>query len=198
MCESGLHFLLWSKSNPKHQSNVRRSTVNSLLLDTTNILVLIYSGVASPKILGGKTFGFRRITLFCLEKRLSKHKMTIFSKNLVGAMAHFAPTPWLRLCWYRNDSVREALTTSIALVCNNFLLLLCNNFNDTLTSLTYFPFSILSICFLYIILWQVSRELPRFSKLARWSKVVWLYFSTQQQRGRNQWITKYAWRKELE
>ena len=24
----------------------------------------------------------RRITLFCLEKRLSKHKMTIFSKNL--------------------------------------------------------------------------------------------------------------------
>ena len=27
-------------------------------------------------------FDFRRITLFCLEKRLSKHKMTIFSKNL--------------------------------------------------------------------------------------------------------------------
>ena len=26
-------------------------------------------------------FDFRRITLFCLEKRLSKHKMTIFSKN---------------------------------------------------------------------------------------------------------------------
>jgi len=29
-------------------------------------------------------FDFRRITLFCLEKRLSKHKMTIFSKNLGG------------------------------------------------------------------------------------------------------------------
>jgi len=28
---------------------------------------------------------FRRITLFCLEKRLSKHKMTVFSKNLEGA-----------------------------------------------------------------------------------------------------------------
>jgi len=27
-------------------------------------------------------FNFRRKTLFCLEKRLSKHKMTIFSKNL--------------------------------------------------------------------------------------------------------------------
>jgi len=39
------------------------------------------SGVASPKILRGM-FDFRRITLFCLEKRLSKHKMTRFSKNL--------------------------------------------------------------------------------------------------------------------
>jgi len=27
-------------------------------------------------------FDFRRITLFCLGCRLSKHKMTIFSKNL--------------------------------------------------------------------------------------------------------------------
>jgi len=29
-------------------------------------------------------FDFRRITLFCVEKRLSKHKMTICSKNLGG------------------------------------------------------------------------------------------------------------------
>ena len=29
-------------------------------------------------------FDMTRITLFCLEKRLSKHKMTIFSKNLGG------------------------------------------------------------------------------------------------------------------
>jgi len=29
-------------------------------------------------------FDFRRITLFCLEKRLSKHKMTVISKNLGG------------------------------------------------------------------------------------------------------------------
>jgi len=29
-----------------------------------------------------KMFEFRRITLFCLEKRLSKHKMTIFSESL--------------------------------------------------------------------------------------------------------------------
>jgi len=34
-------------------------------------------------------FDFTRITLFCLEKRLSKHKITVFSKNFGG--------PWL-LC----------------------------------------------------------------------------------------------------
>jgi len=50
------------------------------------------SGVASPNSFWGtKMFDFRRITLFCLEKRLSKHKMTIFSKNL-GGMAPFAPS----------------------------------------------------------------------------------------------------------
>ena len=49
------------------------------------------SGVASPKTwVGGKMFDFRRITLFCLEKRLSKHKMTIFSKNL-GGHGPFSP-----------------------------------------------------------------------------------------------------------
>jgi len=36
-------------------------------------------------------FDFRRITLFCLEKRLSKHKMTVFSKKLREAMAPLAP-----------------------------------------------------------------------------------------------------------
>jgi len=34
-------------------------------------------------------FDFRRITLFCLEKRFSKHKISIFSKNL-GGMASLA------------------------------------------------------------------------------------------------------------
>ena len=43
-------------------------------------------------------FNFRWITLFCLEKRLSKHKMTIFSTNLGGGMAPLA-LPWLRLCF---------------------------------------------------------------------------------------------------
>jgi len=42
-------------------------------------------------------FDFRRITLFCLEKRLSKHKMTLFSKNL-GGHGPFG-LHWLRLCY---------------------------------------------------------------------------------------------------
>ena len=60
-------------------------------------LITLHSGVASQKIwegqkIGGSTiFDFRRITLFCLEKRLSKHKMTIFSKNLGESMSPLAP-----------------------------------------------------------------------------------------------------------
>ena len=59
----------------------------------------VTSGIASPntwgaKNLGTKMFDFRRVTLFCLEKRLSKHKMTIFSKNW-GVWLLCAP--WLRL-----------------------------------------------------------------------------------------------------
>jgi len=34
-------------------------------------------------------FDFRPVTLFSLGYRLSKHKMTIFAKNLEGSM-----TPW--------------------------------------------------------------------------------------------------------
>jgi len=37
-----------------------------------------------PKNWGGKMFDFRRITLFCLEKRFSFRKMTVCSRNLEG------------------------------------------------------------------------------------------------------------------
>ena len=36
-------------------------------------------------------FDFRRIALFCLEKRLSKYKMTTFSKIFFGGHAPFGP-----------------------------------------------------------------------------------------------------------
>jgi len=50
-----------------------------------------------PKNFGGsKMFDFRRITLFCLEKRLSKHKMTMFSKHFGGPWPFWHP--WLHLC----------------------------------------------------------------------------------------------------
>ena len=51
-------------------------------------------------------FNFRRITPFCFEKRLSKHKMTIYSTNLGGGVAtltlpseifcvHHCVHPWM-------------------------------------------------------------------------------------------------------
>jgi len=49
------------------------------------------SGVASPKTLGGKMFDFRGITLFYLEKRLSKHKMAIICKYLWEGHVPFPP-----------------------------------------------------------------------------------------------------------
>ena len=85
----GLVEFVWGES--AHQSPRGEGT-------DWRVLLVVRSVVASPKVWeGGKMFDFRRITLFCLEKRLSKHKMTIFSKNL-GGMAPFPP--WLRLWWY--------------------------------------------------------------------------------------------------
>jgi len=76
------HFCLWR--NHKNAHNPRRQWRSQ------------------PKILGGaknfwgsKVLDFWRLTLFCLEKRLSRHKMTIFSKNFEG-MA-LLPPPCLRL-----------------------------------------------------------------------------------------------------
>jgi len=49
----------------------------------------------AKKFGGANMFDFRRITLFCLEKCLSKRKMTIFSKILGGPWP--LQPPWLRL-----------------------------------------------------------------------------------------------------
>ena len=45
-------------------------------------------------------FDFRRITLFCLEKRLPKHKMSIFYKNSGGGHGSFGP-PGYAYGWAR-------------------------------------------------------------------------------------------------
>jgi len=62
------------------------------------------NSVASIKVCGAKMFNSRRKTLFWLGYRLSKHKMTLFSKNL-GGMTLLAD-PWLRL-W--PDGTRQCL-----------------------------------------------------------------------------------------
>jgi len=68
-----------SASTPEKQQNA------DLVLNFTNSIILCTQwrsqteNLGGPKKLGGKMFDIRRITLFCLEKRLSKHKMTIFS-----------------------------------------------------------------------------------------------------------------------
>jgi len=55
-------------------------------------------------------FDFRRITLFSLEKCLSKHKMTIFSKTLRGAMTLWPPTGYTyerSSCFVRNCKLQR-------------------------------------------------------------------------------------------
>jgi len=43
-----------------------------------------FLGRGGQKIGGSKMFDLRQITLFCLRYRLSKHKITIYAKNLGG------------------------------------------------------------------------------------------------------------------
>jgi len=65
-------------------------------------------------------FDFRRATLFCLEKRLLKHKTTIFSKNLGGHGPfglHLDTTTLCPLSWkfsaYTSDSVSHVLVSTL-------------------------------------------------------------------------------------
>jgi len=76
-----------------------------------------------PKNLGApKMFDFRRMTLFCFEKRLSKHKMTILSENL-GGMDLLSP--WLRLCLQITargpNAAREAILSNDEKNYHNFV-----------------------------------------------------------------------------
>jgi len=49
------------------------------------------SGVVSPKFGGSKIFDFRRVTVFCLGHRFSKHKMNGHAKTLGGPWLHGPP-----------------------------------------------------------------------------------------------------------
>ena len=64
-----------------------------------------------PKALGrAKMFGFRQITLFSFEKCLSKHKVTIFSKNFWGEWP-LSPLPGYA---YASDEQHHTLNQSRA------------------------------------------------------------------------------------
>ena len=59
-------------------------------------------------------FDLRRIAVFCLEKRLSKHKMTIFSNNLWGTWPLW-PAPVYAYGLAREARAYFALCRSVAL-----------------------------------------------------------------------------------
>jgi len=61
-------------SNKKHTDTRKKTSIDQWRSQPKNL-----GGV---KKLGGQNVWFKRITLFCLEKRLSMHELTIFSKNL--------------------------------------------------------------------------------------------------------------------
>jgi len=110
-------------------------------------------------------FDFRRITLFCLEKRRSKHKMTIFSENY-GGHDPFG-SPWLRLCL---NSVR--ITT------------LCGRDDNKSTSREYRLACSASSC--YFALSDVTFQFPAYSEIASPSSTLRCPISPSQIRsGRN-------------
>jgi len=61
-----------------------------------------------------KMFNFRRIALFCVEKCLSKYKMTIFSKHF-GGHGPFGPPLATTMLWFTlGNFLRTPLDTSHA------------------------------------------------------------------------------------
>ena len=67
-----------------------------------------------------------------------------------------------KLVLLKNDSIREASTTSISLIELCTKLLLCNNFNDSIKYLPFFSFKCCESVVSYIILLDVARKLSTF------------------------------------
>jgi len=85
-----LSILIWALSLLSYLSSQVSMQLNSISVANPKI----WEG---PKILGAKVFDFWRITPFCMGYRLSKHKTTICSENLVGTCPFRPPlaTPML-------------------------------------------------------------------------------------------------------
>jgi len=91
---------LISKSKVADNDNGQKMCCNAikdivqLIINQWDSQPKIWGGV--KKLGGGKMFDFRRATVFCLGRRFSEHKITIYAK-IWETLALWA-TPWLRLC----------------------------------------------------------------------------------------------------
>jgi len=108
--------VLWGPSRPLEICSSMLLTKQELLylgeVAISLLKMLGTSGVASSKIWeGGKMFDFRRITLFCLEKRLSEQKMSIFSKHL-GGHGPFGPPGYAYVRHTGDNTLPYLLTTA--------------------------------------------------------------------------------------
>jgi len=77
--------------NTKAMVFCKRSAAVVKKLTNYEHLALIQWRSQPKNFWGSQMFDFRRITLFCFEKCLSKHKMTIFSVNFLRGMAPLSP-----------------------------------------------------------------------------------------------------------
>ena len=130
--------------------------VASLVFPTFSVFKVVYhehpfafSSSAMSAVVGGTTnfwgaemFDFRRTTLFCLEKRLSKHKMTICSKNLGGVAP--LPTPvYAYVCQscrsLRNESLGGRILGLIRSSHHSWLIMLTSSEGSPLFSLASGP-----------------------------------------------------------
>jgi len=108
-------------------------------------------------------FDFRRITLFSLEKRLSKHKMNIFSKHLVGLWP-LSPPPGYAYAITRVISVGNLFSDSLMplyLVISYAVFCLCSSQYFTAVQITV---KIL-IMFYYLGLWKTNTHLEKFIQI---------------------------------
>jgi len=93
-CRSSSNNILKEK-NPIRQCLLRRKQHHLWERRSTGEAGVEVQWRSQPKIFfGEKCFDFRRITLFCLGYRLSKHKMTIYAKNF--GKGAWDPDPRLR------------------------------------------------------------------------------------------------------
>ena len=90
------------------QSLLPKEIIDSELQFAHGVIEVFGSSVANPKFwegkkCGGKILDFRLATVFCMGYRLSKHKMTIYSKTLGGGHGPVGPPGYAYGLWHRAE-----------------------------------------------------------------------------------------------